>query len=328
MYQKKKLIFIFIGLLIFYYLYNYYSLRYRYTKYVKNSVATLSQDHNFIEIVQGSQNVESESTIVSIFYYLSKSKHSNNDYEIWIMNFLKSVTSPLVLYTDDNFYKKFSPIMKELNINVTFYVSKNEWDCLKLIEKKRNKKYIENYMTHQFLLDPEKSIHSPSLYALWNSKIFLTNSVAELNPYKSKLFIYSDIGAWRDGVHNDWPHKSFVEILIKKIGNNILFGQINDEKGLYHDLIEGGFFAGTSEALKILTESFYNLHDLMIEKGEFIGKDQTMMNKLAFSLIKDKVIRLRTWDLECDSHYDKWFFYQIYLSKIYSCKNDRLSILM
>ena len=94
--------------------------------------------------------------------------------------------------------------------------------------------------------------------------------------------------------------------------------------------ILGGFFAGTSQAIENIYNDFYNLHDEWIEKGRFVGKDQYLMNELAFKRANSSIARLRAHSLNCNGNYNKWFFYQYYFSRPnqYICHEDRLSLLM
>lgn len=93
--------------------------------------------------------------------------------------------------------------------------------------------------------------------------------------------------------------------------------------------MKGGFFAGTLSAIKKASENFYKLHDEWLDAGRFIGKDQLMMNELVFVRKKSDYVRLRTFNLNCTTEYDKWFFYQYYLaqSNDFICSEKRFSLL-
>ena len=136
-----------------------------------------------------------EVTVVSTYFYINKSKHSHQEYKKWIENFLLSVSSPLIIFTDN---KSLDKELLELRkaLPVTIYYVNSHWDILNDIENKRNKKYIDSYKYIQNSLDPEKNIHSPDLYLIWNTKSYLMNLIAQENPHNSKIFIYTDSGAW------------------------------------------------------------------------------------------------------------------------------------
>lgn len=124
------------------------------------------------------------------------------------------------------------------------FVAKSIWSLMRDLEVERNKKYIDAYKLKQQALDPERSIHSPELYAIWNLKHFLVDKVTRLNPYNSNFFIYTDSGAWREHVFANWPDQKLVRNLKRKLGNRILYGQIYEPVftpsfSPRRDLIEG-----------------------------------------------------------------------------------------
>ena len=86
---------------------------------------------------------------------------------------------------------------------------------------------------------------------------------------------------------------------------------------------------GTQLAIQKASENFYKLHDEWLDAGRFIGKDQLMMNELVFVRKKSGYVRLRTFDLNCTTEYDKWFFYQYYLaqSNDFICSENKFSLL-
>lgn len=111
------------------------------------------------------------------------------------------------------------------------------------LELNRNKSYIIAYKEKQLILDPEKNIHSPELYAVWNLKHFLVTKVTNLNPYNSHIFIYTDSGAWRTRVFKNWPDQMFIRNLKRNLKNRILYGLIKEPEMTNYspsqDLIEG-----------------------------------------------------------------------------------------
>jgi hypothetical protein len=279
-------------------------------------------------------------TVVSIYFQFNFGKHSKEEYKIWNKNALLSITSPLVLFTDQKSKDEFIQIRSE---NITYMVYKDVWELMNELEILRNKSYIQEYKNNQLEKDPEKDVHNPDLYAIWNLKAFIMNKTAQLNPFGSSFFIYSDLGAWRNGIIENWPDNKFVCYLNELLKNRMLFGQINyvnDPKGfdINRDSIEGGFYAGSKKAIENYAKLFYKIHDdRLFNKKLFIGKDQTMMNHIAFkTLDSNDYVLLKTWKLHnCDLNnhvkiYDPWLFYQQYFSSKcnFNCGYDkRLSIL-
>jgi hypothetical protein len=185
-------------------------------------------------------------------------------------------------------------------------------------------------MEQQNELDVEKRRHNSNLYAVWNLKSFICHKIAQENPFNSSFFIYTDAGAFRDIVLPGWPDQSFITNSIQKVlGDRVLFGQVANFKVFneWRDVIEGGFFAGSSQALSDFYRNFFFIHDERFEQGLFVGKDQTIMNLLAFKYFNRTVVRLNAWS--CGAN--PWFFYQFYFHQASSnmpCLKDRLGFLI
>lgn len=281
-------------------------------------------------VIIGDSHVTSFVTVVSVFVALNKSKHSQSNYDLWVSNFLNSVDVPLILLCDEMSLNNLIKLRQ--NRSTTFYIVNNIKQVLKKIELERKQNYASEYYYHQLELDREKNIHNPNLYAIWNLKSYISNLFAQLNPYKSEYFIYSDAGAWRDNKFKRWPNKELVKQLRIYQGEKIFFGQISPLVGnpLTNDIIEGGFFAGSKLAMKNFYDNFFYLHDIRLKEGKFVGKDQIILNLMAFKFFNDSIVRLRTWNLNCNRSYNAWFFYQRYFAydEDYLCNNNRYSLLI
>jgi hypothetical protein len=167
-----------------------------------------------------------------------------------------------------------------------FYLVEDIWTVMKELEVERNKSYTSNYLNKQNSLDPEKTIHNPNLYAVWNLKSYTVNKVAKENPFGSEFFIFTDAGAWRRAQPlKNWPNTAFIsQTLAPWLNNRILFGQIGtfDLFSEHKNIIEGTFFAGSQKAIFDFYERHFEIHDSRMKRGFFVGKDQTIMNLLAF----------------------------------------------
>jgi len=271
----------------------------------------------------------SQIAVISTYFKISKSKHSDAKYQNWIGNFLSSVKSPLIIFTDNNsISKQLLDLRIAKNLTTKLYIYSSHWEILTEIEQKRNKNYTFNYKNVQNHLDPEKRIHSPDLYVLWNIKSYITNKIAQENPFNSKMFIYTDSGAWRDEPLLNWPNELFIKNLSYLIQDKIFFGQISDSQNNFNfplvDCIEGTFFMGSKVGIYNFEKYFWQIHDQRFDQGLFIGKDQTIMNILAFKSNKSHLIaRLKARNTNCMKQVDIWFFYQYYLASdnYYACNN-------
>ena len=179
-------------------------------------------------------------------------------------------------------------------------------------------------------LDPEKHIHNPNLYAVWNLKAYMAYKVSNVrNTFKSSFFIYVDAGSFRTMSFAEWPDLPFVKQLGSKIEDKMLMGQINPSlnesiNNPERDLIEGTFFAGSIKAIEHFATQFYFIHDTRFDKGLFIGKDQILYN---IFVSNKATVRLNAFKNDCV--FDKWFFFQIWLAKDsqYKCKTLKMNLL-
>ena len=212
-------------------------------------------------------------TVVSIYFPLKKSKHSLEEYDVWVRNRLLSVeAAPLVMFTDKEALPRCIELRNSSNRRTTFYVYDDLWTIMKELEERRSKQYLHNYQHVQYELDTEKQ-HTPELYAVWNLKPYYTNKVSEMNLYNSDYFIYTDAGAWREAIIPQWPDVSFVRKVAAKTRDLPLFGQVGTR---YYNFpwdnnIEGTWFAGSSKALLDYEEVFYSVHDTRMENNQFMG---------------------------------------------------------
>jgi hypothetical protein len=132
--------------------------------------------------------------------------------------------------------------------------------------------------------------------------------------------MYTDADAWRVKVFKNWPDQEFIKKFLLRLNNRMFYVQVNDfnRNGYFYitDLIQGGFFAGNSNAITTIYEHFYRIHDASMDFGYFIGKDQNMMNRLTFKLSTKNILRLRAFNLNFFNYYDVWLFYQYYFAHI------------
>jgi hypothetical protein len=143
-------------------------------------------------------------TVVSIYFRLHNNKrHNVSDYDIWISNFIRSLGSPLIIFCDKESSEKIKTYRKDLKVIYKIY--EDIWDLMKVLETYRDMNYTDNYTNKQYELDPDKDryIHNTDLYAIWSLKAFILKLAADSNPFDSDYFVFSDSGAWRQGVFEE-----------------------------------------------------------------------------------------------------------------------------
>ncbi len=215
----------------------------------------------------------------------------------------------VAILVDQKAFSKLDPL--RMNKTKKFYIVQDIWKVMQQLEIQRSQSYIENYLNKQNKLDPESDIHTPDLYAVWNLKSYITHKIAKENPFNSSFFVYTDTGAFREWNHLNWPDTEFItNNLSSYLNNRVLFGQAEhverfEETGCY---IQGTFFAGNQKAVSDFYNNHFAIHDFRIKQGLFIGKDQIMMNLIAFRYYNSSIVVLNVNDIKCPFRFDKWFF--------------------
>ena len=151
----------------------------------------------------------------------------------------------------------------------------------------------------QNTLDPEKQIHTPELYVIWNEKVnFLAEAIKD-NPFDSDYFLWTDIGSFRNSHRNKnlttYPD---TETTSQALGTDrVFFLQIRDfmaeeklisnKTGLpmhnfqYDIRLGGAVLGGHRLAVRRYERVYYRTMKLMQDDGRFIGKDQNIMSSVA-----------------------------------------------
>lgn len=229
-------------------------------------------------------------TIVTAYYQLKKAKHSHSEYLIWLENFLSFAQSPMIIFTTPDLH----PILYRLRGNGSFptvfilnYASPLQMPPIKPL--------ISTF-EEQHETDPERAYHSVELYAIWCAKSYMLNYSSEINPFRTQYFLYVDAGAFRTSNYRfrDWPDPTGLSCILNS--NRFLLGMIaplpqhfcplkyNVNDGPINlDLIEGTFMAGSINAIRWWSHVYYSTVDNYVQKGYFIGKDQSIMNAIALA---------------------------------------------
>ena len=97
---------------------------------------------------------ENTCTIVTC-YYKFPSKHSIDNYNEWMTNFLTTIDNPMVIFCDDTMVSKIKDLRKE-------FQSKTHIICLPLHETYCAQEKYMNYWKKDWGRDIEKHIHNPN----------------------------------------------------------------------------------------------------------------------------------------------------------------------
>ncbi|KDR80102.1 hypothetical protein GALMADRAFT_48997, partial [Galerina marginata CBS 339.88] len=284
--------------------------------------------------------------LVSAMFPLAKSKHSVEDYEIWVSKFLRPITTDVYFYTTPD----FAPVVQrargfDLSITIdTSYTSPFYVPPMNGLET------VYSEMHNQ---DREKFRHSPDLYAVWNAKPFLLDAAVKFLARRGEIYDYAfwnDAGSFRDEhQYKAWPDPGRVDQIWEKGSKltgtkveDLLFFPIFGAPGstfktwkedigpVDSEVSEGSFFGGSPKAVEWWCQTFYAYHDYYLSLGLFVGKDQNIINALVL-LFPNRIITVWYRDPLAparagliplfDEGYlgacgKEWWYYQFWLSGI------------
>lgn len=239
-----------------------------------------------------------QTTVVSAFYPLEKSKHTSASYWSWIANFL-SLPCKLVVFTSAECARR----MNELRGELPMILIVRPFDSYEMTSPTMMQIW-EKQHDH----DPEQSIHAPALYAIWAMKQECVRIATEMNPFDSHWFVWCDIG-----IHRDVSNHAFFQGFPSKVPDVCVPGRlcvfevvtIPDEFVRYlgsaddelmpkppQNAIGGGCLAGDVEAWRDFGKAYGSTLRRMIASDQFAGKDQTVYFNLLITKATTKPFRI------------------------------------
>lgn len=256
------------------------------------------------------ENVDA-ATVVS-GYYIVKSRHSIDEYFKWIANFLENIECQLIFFTTADLIPKFKE-MRDKNImkNKTIFI---DYPMDKFMAYTR---YSRKFWENQHLLNVERSLHSPELYAIWYQKKEFVMEAIKMNPFNSRKFIWCDAGCFR---YPEWlpqlknfgyganiPKNKMLLLQIKHFTPE----EVNKKSPRAFenvDRIGAGVQAGTIDVWKKWDKIYDQQIVEYIKHGKFVGKEQNIMAEIALNY--PNFIKA----VDVLKHIDIWFSLLFYLS--------------
>ncbi|KZV82666.1 hypothetical protein EXIGLDRAFT_843512 [Exidia glandulosa HHB12029] len=245
--------------------------------------------------------------LVSAYFPLSKSKHSQGEFQTWLAHFLGRIECEVYMFAPPSLADTVTTLRgPELPITLdTRYESAFD------IEPLRSRR---GQLERMHELDREKGYHSPELYAVWAAKPFFVNEalrrISDADK-KYKYVFWVDAGGFRgpDPIVK-WPYVPRLDAVFRdgarKSGTReeelVLIAlqwapppwtrNWNESAGpIDIDLSEGSFFGGHPQAVRWWYRAYFTYFAHYADRGMFVGKDQTLMNSLLF-LFRDRIINV------------------------------------
>lgn len=222
------------------------------------------------------------SVTVVTCYYKIKSKHSHDDYDKWISNFLSNVPCNLIIFTSPDLIEYIAE--KRLRFLDRTIINPIEFEKLPVY------KLYENLWEKQYEMDKQQDTgRTKECYVLWNSKVYFLRQAMETNTFSSDKFIWADIGCLRSEGQNpnlltqlrtNFP--VYEKISKNKLDIVLLEPIENAEQKIFIDEIHfsGAMFGGHKGVILMLYELFYKRLYEHIQAGIFIGCDQQTISSI------------------------------------------------
>lgn len=258
-------------------------------------------------------------TIVSCYYQLNQSKHTHDEYDAWIKNFLLNLVGANIIIFVGQKERDYLKEIIQKNTNIKCLLVVKELEDLPL-----SKKYNIDFWRGQENIDPEltKSGRGQDCYKVWNSKFHFLKEAIDLNPFSSDKFIWNDIGNVRDSaIINTCLTRAYpkAEAISSDKLDIVLLRGFNDPAQLFfqHEVhFSGSMFGGGKDILLECCDLFYLYFDIYVRKNMFIGCDQQILATV-FLKNRDKfncVLPLNNNNNNNNNEIDIWF----YLYKYYT----------
>ena len=135
-------------------------------------------------------------TIVTAYYQIPSKFDHIQIYRPWIKNMM-SLHDNMVIFTEEN-QLEFIQKARKNKMNKTIIIIQP------IAEVPIATKLSKRFWKHQWEINPEREIHkSIHLLWIWLSKTWFVSEALRKNPFNSNVFVWCDIGAFRDTTFND-----------------------------------------------------------------------------------------------------------------------------
>ncbi len=200
--------------------------------------------------------------------------------------FLSNISVPLIIFTEKKCLNDIISMRKNF-MHITIIIVKdftllNEYSRYEMWKQERSK-------------DPEKKIHTPALYIIWNEKLHFIKEAHTLNPFQSECFIWMDIGAFRNEHKNQdltlseirqWPSLQRIHTLPK---NKMIITKTEPAFDISHYAASknnlatlqlkthnhvGAIFIIPASIIPTIHTIYYQLVNERQKHGLFVGKEQ------------------------------------------------------
>jgi hypothetical protein len=267
------------------------------------SLLTKPPPFNDSDIIKLSDKMITSPNTVVTAYFRVPSKHHADEYDGWMLNML-SLQDAMVVFT----HADLVPQIKELRSHA---LDRTVVIPLELDDLPIGTLYSTEFWQGQLDKDPEKKTHrSYQLLWIWLSKTWCTTQAIRLNIFQSDLFMWSDIGCFRNTRFNgktmilhreNVPPHEMLQMAHHKPNppeEELWADKYHHKEHYYHS---GSQFAAYKDTMNQFHEYFLDTIDRFLERNMFIGEDQHVLQSVC--LQHPEICAYAPYNKVRDNHY-------------------------
>jgi len=225
-----------------------------------NYISTLSEK---VKMMKKKNMWNLPGTTIVTAYYPIQSKHSKQEYRVWMRNML-SLRDPMVIYTTANVARD----VRRQRAHAPTRVVVRALADLPIVAK-----HGAAFWEAQHAKDPERALHPDwRLYVIWQSKSWFLAQTARADPFGTAQFAWIDVGYLRTPEYNDellfCPSRLLPASKVTMLDVTSLGASNN---------LGGGFIGGDAASVAAWHTTYLELIEKGAKQGHFIGKDQPWM---------------------------------------------------
>ena len=263
---------------------------------------TSSSSRRILKLSEGL--VRSPNTVVTAYVNL-KSKFDKSQYLKWMGNML-SMQDAMVIFTSDDMVDIIKSRRSHAADRTVIVVLDKSLADLQLVQKYPD----ESFWQKQLDSDPEKRIHrSYQLFWIWLSKTWFVTEAMKLDFFGSDVYMWSDIGCFRNGRYNDKQIIQHRELIpqdrILQMAHHPPYpppyvwwnDKYHNKPMFYHS---GSQMVGYRSTWDTFHQQVMVTIEGFLERHMFIGEDQTVLQS---TCLREPLCAYVPQDQVQDNHY-------------------------
>ena len=236
------------------------------------------------ELIGPHLSAGSRHTTVVTAYYEFESKHGVRSYEGWFEKMLK-MSDPLIVFVEPNSTWSHFVRGNRSRLQVPTILVEQPFNSMVM-----STSFEESFWQEQRNIDLEAHIHrGTGVYKIWNEKLVLLKAAADVNPFGTEYFAWTDAGYYRPGQSPPNDGSPAMRLNITKAGvpkSKLLLLHVRNNKrsntGFRTVATAGNMFVGHADAINAIYYRYYTTLWDMVTNNLFVGSDQMVMTETCY----------------------------------------------